>query len=313
MSMPGRNFSTGSQYRYGFNGQEKTDEISGIGNHNTAEHWEYDTRLGRRWNLDPVYKHSLSNYLVLGNNPILYQDPLGDDWFVNGQGFYIWSNSPSVFGFEYSGTDLPNGVSRYRILTSQNGELYHKYVSSPWIKKFNAAFDTKLNPLKRYDAAEESFNEDLIGTAIGYGVFKVGGIAYNTLKSAGGSLWKIANPLARGFVYEVAAGGNLVKNYPVIDKFIKGVATSIKTLDLKAKTYQTASNVYGKLKGYIDDLYEFQGAVKGGVNTTNGAIKEKVLDVAIPKGATAKQIEMIQKAIDYGASKGIKVKVNTVK
>jgi hypothetical protein len=41
------------RYRFGFNGQEKVNEIAGVGNHNTAEFWEYDTRLGRRWNLDP--------------------------------------------------------------------------------------------------------------------------------------------------------------------------------------------------------------------------------------------------------------------
>jgi hypothetical protein len=40
-------------YRYGFNGQEKSDEIKGSGNSYTAEFWEYDPRLGRRWNMDP--------------------------------------------------------------------------------------------------------------------------------------------------------------------------------------------------------------------------------------------------------------------
>lgn len=242
----------------------------------------------------------------------MFVDPFGDDWFVNSKGFYIWSEQPSVQGFEYAGTDLPEGVSRYRILTSQNGVLYHQYMSSPWIVKWNNMFGTKINPLKQYDAAEEGFNDELTGFAIGYGAFKVGGLAFNILRNAGGSLWKIANPLARGFVYEAAAGGNLVRNYPVIDKFVKGVATSIKTLDLKAKTYQKAGAVYSKLKGYIDDLYEFQGTIKGGVNTTNGAIKEKVLDVAIPKGASTQQVEMIQKAVEYGSKKGITVKVNTV-
>jgi hypothetical protein len=43
--------SCAGDYRYGFNGQEKVDEISGVGNHNTALFWEYDTRLGRRWNV----------------------------------------------------------------------------------------------------------------------------------------------------------------------------------------------------------------------------------------------------------------------
>ncbi len=65
-------------YRFGFNTQEKVDEIAGKGNHNTALFWEYDTRLGRRWNLDPVDQISISNYSVLGDNPIRNIDWKGD-------------------------------------------------------------------------------------------------------------------------------------------------------------------------------------------------------------------------------------------
>ncbi len=66
-------------YRFGYNGQEKVDEIAGAGNHNTAEFWEYDTRLGRRWNVDPVKKPSLSDYSTFSGNPIWKVDPNGDD------------------------------------------------------------------------------------------------------------------------------------------------------------------------------------------------------------------------------------------
>lgn len=45
--MPNRSFSS-VDYRYGFNGQEKVDEISERGNHNTAEFGELDTRLVKR-------------------------------------------------------------------------------------------------------------------------------------------------------------------------------------------------------------------------------------------------------------------------
>ena len=79
MPMPGRNFTAPDlPYRYGFNGQEKDDDIAGAGNHNTAEFWEYDTRLGRRWNMDPKYTAFESQYSVVGNNPNFFKDPLGD-------------------------------------------------------------------------------------------------------------------------------------------------------------------------------------------------------------------------------------------
>lgn len=63
-------------YRYGFNTQERVDEIDP--NHYTAMYWEYDSRLGRRWNLDPKYSFDVSRYSVNGNNPVYYTDPYGD-------------------------------------------------------------------------------------------------------------------------------------------------------------------------------------------------------------------------------------------
>lgn len=69
----------GAAYRYGFQGQERDDEISGSGNHTTAEHWAYDTRLGRRWNVDPIVKPWESSYATFSNNPIMFIDESGKD------------------------------------------------------------------------------------------------------------------------------------------------------------------------------------------------------------------------------------------
>ena len=80
-SQPGRTFNSG-EYRFGFGGQEKDDEVKGNGNHYTATFWEYDPRTGRRWNLDPVDQISISNYAVFRNSPIWYIDPNGDSTFV---------------------------------------------------------------------------------------------------------------------------------------------------------------------------------------------------------------------------------------
>lgn len=79
MLLPGRH-SNESIYRYGAaNGQEKVDEISGSGNHYTAPYWEYDPRLIRRWNQDPVVKEHESPYACFANNPIWFSDPDGAD------------------------------------------------------------------------------------------------------------------------------------------------------------------------------------------------------------------------------------------
>jgi hypothetical protein len=60
------------------NGQEKDDEVYGAGNLSSAQFWEYDTRLGKRWNIDPKPITGISDYACFTNNPILFPDPNGD-------------------------------------------------------------------------------------------------------------------------------------------------------------------------------------------------------------------------------------------
>ena len=78
MGMPGRKYlaTSSSKYRYSINGQEKESELNE--NITTALYWEYDSRILRRWNTDPVNFLGESPYLVNGGNPIYYTDPLGD-------------------------------------------------------------------------------------------------------------------------------------------------------------------------------------------------------------------------------------------
>jgi RHS repeat-associated protein len=76
MTMPGRKYSSSSSsYRYGQNGQEPDKELNE--NIYTAEFWEYDSRLVRRWNMDPATKEYESPYACFANNPINMVDPLG--------------------------------------------------------------------------------------------------------------------------------------------------------------------------------------------------------------------------------------------
>jgi hypothetical protein len=104
MNMPGRKYSVGAgAYRYGFNGQENSDEIAaGL---TTAMYWEYDSRVVHRWNVDPVPKSMISPYVVFGDNPIMYVDPLGNDWYKNGGGGYEWHDGNSkIKGLEHMTT-----------------------------------------------------------------------------------------------------------------------------------------------------------------------------------------------------------------
>lgn len=77
--MPGRKYiiSSTSTYRYSINGQEKEFELNE--NITSAGYWEYDSRIGRRWNVDPVVKEFESPFLCFSGNPIFFSDPNGMD------------------------------------------------------------------------------------------------------------------------------------------------------------------------------------------------------------------------------------------
>jgi RHS repeat-associated protein len=67
-------------YSYGFNGQEKDNQIRNInGADYGAEFWEYDALTGRRRNRDPIEKPGESPYAAFGNSPITNADPNGKD------------------------------------------------------------------------------------------------------------------------------------------------------------------------------------------------------------------------------------------
>lgn len=70
----------GYKYRYGFNGMEKDDEAKGVGNSYTTEFRQYDPRLGRWLSIDPKASSMpwQSPYISMDNNPIRYNDVLGD-------------------------------------------------------------------------------------------------------------------------------------------------------------------------------------------------------------------------------------------
>jgi RHS repeat-associated protein len=72
-AMPSR---SGGSYRYGFNTQERSPELAP--DHHTAEFWEYDARIGRRWNVDPRPTVGISEYAAFAGNPVRFNDVKGD-------------------------------------------------------------------------------------------------------------------------------------------------------------------------------------------------------------------------------------------
>ena len=72
-------------------------------------------------------------------------------------------------------------------------------------------------------------------------------------------IWSMS-PFARGWAIEGIVGTNLPPCFPVIDRFARGVATSLKSLNLLGKSYRSTGRVFSRLKKYINDLRDFRGA-----------------------------------------------------
>lgn len=96
----------GNDYRYGFNTQEKDDEVYGKGNSYSAEYWQYDPRIGRRWNVDPKPTPFLSNYSTFANNPIMYADPLGDTIILDNEGYITRNDKTDNLVFAFQNNEL---------------------------------------------------------------------------------------------------------------------------------------------------------------------------------------------------------------
>jgi len=121
------------------------------------------------------------------------------------------------------------------------------------------------------------------------------------------SIWELA-PILRGDIIENLLGRNLAKNFPVIDKFANGVATSIKSLDLNAATYQNTANLASKINSYVDSLASFNGQTWAGRAIEGSEIVGKELQLAIPSGSiSVAQKAVIEAATTRAANMGIEL------
>ena len=120
----------------------------------------------------------------------------------------------------------------------------------------------------------------------------------------------------RGLTIEKRLGGNLPKGFHVFDRWDPriGEATSIKSIDLRASTYQQGSKLLSRLTGYVDKIYNFRGHARKGVRIGAEDVKSRVLHVAVsPEAPTRAQSEAMKAAVEYGKSAGVTVKFTKVK
>lgn len=126
------------------------------------------------------------------------------------------------------------------------------------------------------------------------------------------TVWDFS-PFARGRAIEQTLDANLVRNFPVIDRFdfASRTATSIKSIDLTAASYQNPATLASKLNGYVNLVSEFNGARWAGVNISEVTARE--LQLAIRPGiASAEQQAIINAAVVRAQSMGVNLIVTPV-
>jgi RHS repeat-associated protein len=153
----------------GFQGQQKVDEISGEGNHYTAEYWEMDPRLGRRWNLDPKYIAGESRYSVFSNNPVMYVDPLGD---------FRTKFGANVYKFFHGGTVDKDDKGQWYV--NRNSVENGVVIVRPWV------YESKVSSIAEYIRGG-------LGAFANFNLFLIGGGGNQTYKEGSFEADEMAN------------------------------------------------------------------------------------------------------------------------
>jgi filamentous hemagglutinin len=209
-----------------------------------------------------------------------------------------------------------------------NGTMYAFDPNGPAIKSIPDSYSTAYSG--SFDGtAAQSLADALPLTPIGIGDIAAG---FQALKGFGSTLFGTSaldagiqwgrGIMGQGMPWEdflatqMPAGSRLPPNFKTFDFYdpVSGVATSAKTLDTTtAAKLADPSQVYSSLKGNIDAAADFSSYRLGATRLTSDMITSRDLQVAIPANTTAAQWQQINNAVQYGASKGVKVTITVTK
>jgi RHS repeat-associated protein len=128
------------------------------------------------------------------------------------------------------------------------------------------------------------------------------------------SVWNLS-PFARGVSIENMLGRSpqLAQNYPVIDRWFNGTATSIKSIDLMAISYQNLATMSRTIQYYIDTLAKWSGGTWANTTIRPEQIIYKELILSIPPNISNAQLFLLQKLQEYASGKGVNLIIEIIK
>ena len=153
-----------------------------------------------------------------------------------------------------------------------------------------------------------------IGGAIGFGILPA--TVESSLSASLSGAFRLYGRARGNLIHEIlggAFGGALPRTFPVIDRFLNGVATSTKSLDLGAKSYQNIGRLSSVLRGYVNKLASFKGARLGDTFVAGKDITSRVLELVIQKSSlTEAQARAIAALAQHAQQHGVVIRVIAV-
>jgi RHS repeat-associated protein len=344
--MPGRKYSNGSKFRYGFNGKENDNEVKGEGNQLDYGMRIYDPRLGKFLSVDPLtksYPH-YTPYSFAGNKPIWCVDLDGaEEWYYY-DAFGAYKKSTLIYGprnpdnLAKSGyytlqrihqieADAKAATERIQAAANYKAsvEAWNNYVASTnlFVSAYNVSGASSIVPaIKAYSNGD--IGEGILHTlgaipifaelrALNLGRFAIVADFANAAKlgaTSFGEIWQVGSNFTRGILLENKLALSIYKGYEhmaSVSKFFPTIDFIKDGVGVSLKTVNAQKNFdFKAIFKNIDDLVT---ARDNGVIQAFGVekkISQVRLDIAIPKGYDKTVLKDVEK---YAADRNITTKI----
>lgn len=273
----------------------------------------YDPSVGRFVSADSIVPdrgnpQGLDRYSYVANNPISRTDESG----------HCWGIASFIRGMPSYKTTCQNLDLALIIIQSNETSLSNKAIAGGYIASEGLAHGALAAGGALLAC---STNVSCVAAAesllhIGAKVCSDGDCTNEsrTFDQAIQSVWQM-NPFRRRVAIENMLGRSpqLAQNFPVIDRWQNGIATSIKSIDLMAKSYQNINTLTRTVQGYINTLANWQGATWGNITIQANQIVGRELILAIPPNASAAQIQALQQLQQSALNQGINLMLTTIR